>query len=136
MASNDPSSLIHHEVTREVLGVFFDLHTRLGDGVLENVYANGMALLLRRLGLRVHRERAFDIVLEGESIGRYRPDLVVEFKGIVEVKAGQFIDPAHLAQTRNYMRASGISVGLVCNFGVSAEFKRLIRTNGRIGLTS
>ena len=128
----DGEALIHEEITREIIGVMFELHNRIGDGFLERVYANGMDLLLRRRGLSVEREQNYNILLDGDLIGSYRADLVVESKVIVEVKTGRFIDPAHLAQLRNYMRASGIVVGLLCNFGVAAEFRRLVDTRGLI----
>jgi GxxExxY protein len=128
--------LLHREITHEILGAFFELHSLLGNGFLEKVYANGMAVLLQRRGLAVRREQSFDIVFHGVLIGRYRADLIVESKVIVEVKTGRLIDPAHLAQVRNYMRASGIHVGLLCSFGPSAQFKRLICTAGQIQITA
>jgi len=128
--------LLHRDITHEILGAFYELHSLLGDGFLEKVYVNGMAVLLRRRGLSVTREQSFDIVLHDILIGHYRADLIVESKVIVEVKTGRLIDPVHLAQVGNYMRASGIHVGLLCNFGPTAEFKRLVRTDGRFKITA
>ena len=128
--------LLHHEITHEILAAFFELHSLLGDGFLEKVYANGLVVLLERRGLAVAREQSFEIALHGVLIGRYRADLIVESKVIVEVKTGRVIDPVHLAQVRNYMRASGLEVGLLCSFGPTAQFKRLVCTNGRTTVTA
>jgi GxxExxY protein len=128
--------LLHHEITHEILGAFFELHSLLGSGFLEKVYSNGLVVLLQRRGLSVQREQSFNIMLHDVLIGRYRADLIVESKVIVEVKTGTQIDPPNVAQLRNYMRASGIQVGLLCNFGPSAVFKRLIDTDGRIRITA
>ena len=88
-------------------------------------------------GLRVEREVPFDVEFRGESIGIYKADMIVEGKIVVEVKTGRLIDPAHVAQLRNYLRASKLQVGLLLNFGPSAELKRLIATaDGEFKLTA
>ena len=120
------SHLLHHDLTRVIIGGFFSTHSQLGSGFLEAVYGNGLSLLLRRAGLRVEREVLFEIDFHGEVIGRYRADLIVESKVVVEVKCARAIDPMHVAQLRNYLRAANLRVGLVLNFGRAAEFKRVI----------
>jgi GxxExxY protein len=122
----DESQLLYHEITRPVLGAFYSVHSQLGYGFLEAVYKNALTVLLRHAGIRVDREADYDIRFHGESIGVYRADLVVEEKLMVEVKTGRAIDPAHYAQVLNYMRASGLRVGLLLHFGRKAEFRRLV----------
>jgi GxxExxY protein len=118
--------LLYHDLTETIIGACYSAHSQLGSGFLEAVYANAVAVLLRGAGLKVGREVPFDIHFHGHLIGRYRADLIVESKVIVEVKCVQAIGNTHLAQVRNYLRASGLRVGLVFNFRSSAEVKRVI----------
>jgi GxxExxY protein len=122
--------LLHHDLTRVIIGAGYAVHTELGCGFLESVYANAIAVLLRHAGYRVEREAPFEIVFHGENIGRYRADLIVESQIVVEVKCGRAIDPTHKAQVLNYLRATGLGVGLLLNFGRSMECRRLISSAG------
>ena len=104
------------------------MHTDLGVGFSEPVYANALAVALQNAGLRVQREVSFEVVFRGVVVGRYRADLVVESKIIVETKTLHRLDLSGTVQVRNYLRASGLSVGLLLNFGATAEHKRVILT--------
>jgi GxxExxY protein len=119
---------LHGETTRVIIGAFYALHNELGVGLLEAVDANGLAVLLRRAGYRVDREVDFKIEFHGEIIGRYRADLIVNDTVVVEIKCARVLDPIHSAQVLNYLRASGLEVGLALNFGRSAEIKRVVST--------
>ncbi|HEY4218419.1 MAG TPA: GxxExxY protein [Gemmatimonadaceae bacterium] len=118
--------LLHHELTRPIIGAFYSVHSQLGSGFLEAVYANALAVLLRDAGFQVQREVPFDINFHGHIIGRYRADLIVESKVVVEVKCAHGIDGAHLAQVLNYLHASKLRVGLLLNAGRKAEIRRVI----------
>lgn len=124
-------SFPHARITRSIIGALFEVHGELGEGFLERVYANAMAVVLRGAGHRVDREVPFEIHFRGETIGRYIADLVVDSSVVVEVKAASGIDRAHRAQLINYLRASGLHVGLLLNFGGSAQFKRVVATTRR-----
>lgn len=65
--------LVHYRLTQVILGAFYTVHTQLGHGSLEPVYANAIAFLLRRAGLRVEREVPFEIVFHGETMGGIAP---------------------------------------------------------------
>ena len=67
-----------------------------------------------------------------EPAARYVADLVVDRKVIVETKVAKAIDPVHRAQVSNYLRASGLEVGLVMNFGSSVQFKRVVASSHRV----
>ncbi len=92
-----------------------------------------MGAILRGAGIKVAREVGYEILYYGELIGRYRADLVVGERVIVEVKAGKAIDASMRAQLYNYLRVSGLHVGLIINFSTSVDFKRVICTNHRRG---
>ena len=106
----------------------YNVHTELGVGFAEPVYANALAVTLTNAGLRVEREMPFEVLFRGVVVGRYRADLVVDRKIIVETKALHRLDPRATVQLRNYLRASGLSVGLLLNFGSTPEYKRVILT--------
>lgn len=122
------TQLIHREVSRAILGAFYSVHSELGFGFLEAVYVNALVILLTRAGIKVERQASFDILFRGQSVGRYRADLIVASRIIVEVKAGRSLVPQHLAQLFNYLRASRLQVGLLLNFGEKADFRRVVCT--------
>ena len=125
----------HSDLTRTIIGGLYEVHGELGGGFLERVYANALTIVLRSKGLRVEREVAYEIYFRGEMIGRYVADMVVESTVVVECKAAAAIERAHRAQLLNYLRASGLQVGLVLNFGGSAQFKRMVNTTRRLPQT-
>ena len=126
--TRDATKLLHHELTHSVIGGMYAVHTALGVGFVEAVYANALAVVLQSAGLVVEREVPFEVVFRGTIVGRYRADLVVERKIIVETKALHRLDVGGTVQLRNYLRASGLCVGLLLNFGATPEHKRVILT--------
>jgi GxxExxY protein len=105
------------------------VHHVLGSGFLEAIYVNALVVELRLRGVPVERNVAFEVMYRGASVGRYVADLVVDQKVVVEVKVAKVIESVHRAQTLNYLRASGLEVGLVLNFWTSAQFKRIVATS-------
>ena len=127
----DWGHLPHGDLTNQIIGAGFEVHNVLGGGFLEAVYVNALTVELRRRGVRIDRNVAFEVVYRGVSVGRYVADLVVDGKVIVETKAAKAIDPAHRAQVSNYLRAAGLQVGLVINFGSAVQFKRVVSSPQR-----
>jgi len=128
----DWGHLPHGHLTNLIIGAGFAVHNMLGAGFLEAVYTNALTLELRHRGVPVERNVAFAVVYRGCSVGRYVADLVVDKKVIVETKVAKAIDLAHRAQVSNYLRASGLEVGLVINFGSSVQFKRVVASAHRV----
>ena len=122
----DESELLHGEVTRRVIGAFYYVYNRLGHGFLESVYQKALANTLERTGTRVLREAPMTVEFEGVAIGDFRADLVIEDRVIVEVKAVDHLGAVHEAQLQNYLRASGLDIGLLLNFGPKATCRRLV----------
>lgn len=90
------------------------------------MYEKALLITLRKLGLRVERQVPITVFFEGEAVGEYFADLLVEGVIIVEIKAAERLASAHEAQLLNYMKATGIKVGLVLNFGPKADFCRMV----------
>ncbi|MFI5312081.1 MAG: GxxExxY protein [Gemmatimonadales bacterium] len=121
-------ALVHGEVTREIIGAFFEVYNELGYGFAESVYQRALPLALVMRGVRSEREVPLTVRFRGAVVGDYRADLVVEDKVIVESKVADRILPVHEMQLVNYLRTTGIPVGLVLNFGPRPTFRRLLLT--------
>lgn len=106
----------------------FDLHGYLRNGHLEKVYENGMAHLLRKIGLAVEQQKPLQVRDEdGAVLGDYFADLFVENCLILELKACKVLAPEHTAQVLGYLRASGQRDAMLINFGSARlEIKKLI----------
>lgn len=119
----------HVGLTREIIGAFYAVYNSLGYGFLEKVYENALAIELRRRGLTVEQQKPICVYYQGEIVGEYFADLVVNDLVIVELKAGRTITETHEAQLLNYLKATPYEVGLLLNFGPTAEKKRKVYNN-------
>lgn len=97
-----------------------------GFGFLESVYQNALLIELRKSGIQAEKEKPIKVHYDKQIVGDYIADITVEDKVILELKAVKEIHPKHEAQLVNYLRATGIEVGLLINFGQSVEVKRKI----------
>ena len=116
----------HAEITEKIIGAFYRVYNTLGYGFLEKVYQNAMVVELQRQGLKAIPFAAIKIHYEGVEVGNYYADILVEDCVIVELKAAEALAKEHHAQILNYMKATGIEVGLFCNFGPKPEIKRKV----------
>ena len=123
----------HADLTEKIIGVFYKVYNTLGYGFSEKVYENALAIELRKLGLKVEQQARIVVYYEGEVVGEYQADLVVNGAVIVELKAARQLADEHEAQLLNYLKATPIEVGLLLNFGPKAEIKRKVYDNERKG---
>lgn len=121
----------HSEITAKIIGVFYDVYNELGHGFLESSYCGAMALALKQSGLGVAQEIGVPVWFRGVKVGQYFADMLVEDIVLVELKAVRTLEPAHEAQLLHYLRATDIEVGLLFNFGVRPQFRRLLFDNER-----
>jgi GxxExxY protein len=124
-------NLKHHELTEKIIGVFYDVYNELGHGFLESVYEQALTFALNHAGMRVERQIVVSVWFRGQQIGDFRADVLVDGKVLLELKAARTIDQAHEKQLLNYLRATDIEVGLLLNFGVGPQFRRLVYENER-----
>jgi GxxExxY protein len=111
-------------LTRGIIGCAFTVHRTLGPGFLEKVYTNSLAIELRKAGFEVRLQAPIAVLYQDQMVGEYYADLLVADRVIVEVKAGEALNPAHETQLVNYLVATGVDVGLLINFGASVQVKR------------
>ncbi len=123
----------HEDVTEGVIGAYYHVYNTLGYGLLEKVCENALTLELRARGLLVATQHPITVWYEGIPVGEYFADLLVNECVIVELKSAVTLTDAHEAQLVNYLKATGIEVGLLLNFGPKAQVKRKVyskATNG------
>jgi GxxExxY protein len=118
--------LLYSDISEAIIGCCFEIMRELGAGFLENVYKNALFIAIRQKGLNVLAEQPFEVMFRNRKVGKYVADLIVENAIVVELKCCTTLLPEHKAQVINYLKASGISVGLLVNFGQQKlEYKRL-----------
>lgn len=123
--------MLHEELTNQIIQSFYRVYNKLGYGFLEKVYENAMVIELIRAGLKVEQQRNIRVYYDGNEVGDYYADLIVNGLVIVELKAAESLCEEHQTQLINYLKATNIEIGLLLNFGRKAEFKRKIFTNDR-----
>jgi GxxExxY protein len=121
--------MIDEELTRQIIKAFYKVYNTLGYGFIESVYHNAMIVELVGYGLTIDVKKPIAVYYDANIVGKFEADLVVEQRVIVELKAKENLHPAHEAQLTNYLRATDIEIGLLLNFGKSAEFKRKLFEN-------
>ncbi|HMT10187.1 MAG TPA: GxxExxY protein [Ignavibacteria bacterium] len=118
----------YSDITEKIIGEAYKVHNVLGSGFLEKVYENALFKKLRESGLYVVQQYPIKVVFENEIIGEYCSDLFVESKVIVELKAVESLHQLHEVQLVNYLKATGIEVGLLLNFGKVLQVKRRVHS--------
>jgi GxxExxY protein len=126
----------HAEITEKILRAFFDLHTELGYGFSEKVYENSLSILLQERGLKVEQQVPIHVYFHGKVVGEYIVDMLVNDVVVLELKAVSKLNEDHAAQLLNYLKATDYEVGLLMNFGQTAEFRRKVYDNERKGSRS
>jgi GxxExxY protein len=117
----------YQELTGKIISCAFEVQNNLGCGFLEKVYQKALIHELKTKALKVEIEKPIKIVYKGQNIATYIADLIVEDKVIVELKTVDFLTKVHVAQTLNYLKASGYEVGLILNFArPKLEYKRVV----------
>jgi GxxExxY protein len=116
-----------NRLSERIIGCAFTVANTLGSGFLEKVYENALAHELRKAGLVVAQQRGIIVRYDGVIVGEYAVDLLVEDAVLVELKAIKALDDIHHAQCLNYLRATGLHLCLLINFGKPRlEIKRIV----------
>jgi len=115
------------DVTEKIIGCAMKVSNTLGVGYLEKVYENALVVELARAGLVVEQQKPLKVTYEGVIVGDFAADIIVNGSVLLELKAAKIIDPTHQAQLLNYLRATGIKLGLILNFGTTRlGIKRMV----------
>ncbi len=107
---------LYKDLTYQIIGVAMEVHRKLGPGFLESVYEKAFAHELTLKKISFKRQQILTVHYKGVSVGEFRADFVIDGKVIVELKAVKKLLPEHEAQLINYLKATGLRVGLLFNF--------------------
>jgi len=119
----------HKDLTSKIIECAYNVHNTLGFGFLESVYQNAILIELEKNGLQATKEVPVKVFYDEKIVGDYVADVIVEDKVIIELKSVKELHPAHEAQLTNYLKATGIEVGLLINFGSErVDVKRKVFT--------
>jgi len=122
----DSDSLIDRNITGRIIGAFFECYNHLGYGQFESVYRKALLHEMRLRELSASEETSFDVHYKGVLVGLFRLDLLVENRIVVEVKSTPTLSAADRRQLSNYLRVTGLEVGLLLHFGPEPRFERCI----------
>ena len=114
----------HKELTEKLIQVFYKVYNTLGYGFLEKVYENAYLVELKKARIIGIAQSPIRVFYEGEVVGEYFADILVDNRIILEIKAVKNLVPEHEAQLLNYLKATDIEVGLLLNFGLQPDFRR------------
>ena len=115
------------QITEKIIGCVHQVSNILGTGFLEKVYENALAMELAQAGLPVAQQRRIEVRYKEVLVGDFVADILVEECVIVEIKAVKALDDVHTAQCLNYLKATGLQVCLLVNFGApKATVKRVV----------
>jgi len=119
----------HEELTQKIIGCAYRVHNKMGFGYLESVYEKCLLIELERAGLKAKSQVPIQVFYEGENVGDFIADIIVEDSVILELKSVRRIANAHEVQLVNYLTATEKEVGLILNFAeAKVEVKRKLRT--------
>ncbi|HYL14055.1 MAG TPA: GxxExxY protein [Terriglobales bacterium] len=127
----DQVNLKHRDLTEKIISVFYSVYNDLGYGFLESVYEECMAIALRDAGLTVDRQVQLPVWFRGHKVGDFRADILVQHSVLIELKSARVLELCHEAQLLHYLKSTEIEVGLLLNFGIRPQFRRLLFDNDR-----
>ena len=123
------NSFVASGLTGEIIGAAMEVHSQLGPAFLESVYEEALAVEFEIKGIKFERQKELPVFYKGKRIKQFTCDFLVGGKVIVELKAIKQIGEIEKLQVINYLKASGVEIGLLFNFGSkSLEWNRLINT--------
>jgi GxxExxY protein len=119
--------LLYKELTYQIIGAAMEVHQVLGSGFLESVYQAALEVELSLRKIPFQRQVEMQVIYKDQNVGHFRLDLLVDQKVLVEWKAQESLGEAEEGQILNYLRGTGVRVGLLLNFGASSlQHKRFI----------
>ena len=116
----------HKDITSKIIECAYRVGNTLGFGFLENVYQNALMIELQKNGLTAQKELPLKVYYDDQIVGDYVADIIVEGKIVLELKSVKELHPAHEAQLINYLKATGIEIGLLINFAEKVVVKRRV----------
>lgn len=121
--------MIEKKLVYRIVGSAMAVHNELGHGLREKTYENGLCVDFRDEGINFDKQKRYPVFYRESQIDEFIPDLIAEAKVIVEAKVVESITDVHVGQVLNYLRITGLQVGLILNFKhPQLEWKRVVLT--------
>lgn len=121
------SMLQHRELTATILEAAFEVSNDLGMGFLEGIYEKALCISLQQRGVAIEQQKPIEVNYKGVNIGKFFADFVIENRVVLELKASKDLIPEHEAQLLSYLKATGLPVGMLLNFGQpKLQYRRYI----------
>jgi len=128
MNTNEDNIIIYKDLSYKLIGLAMRVHSGLGHGFLEKVYERALMILLRGENIESAQQAPITVTFEGEAVGDYYADILVENKIILEIKSAEKIIDAHRAQALHYLKATGLRLAIILNFGKEKlEYERMVK---------
>lgn len=119
--------IIYKELSYKIIGIAMEIHRELGYGYLEKVYENSLLVLLKENNINAEQQKELSVNFRGHEVGKYIADIVIENKIILELKVATAIKDVHKAQVANYLKTTGLKLGIIINFGKDRlEYERVV----------
>ena len=131
MEGQSAESFLHSELTDKIIAAFYKVYSKLGYGFLEKVYENAMAEEMKANGIAFKQQAPIKVHYGNAVVGEYFADFLVEERVIIELKCAESVAIEHEHQLINYVKATGLEVGLLLNFGAKPQIRRKIFTKNR-----
>lgn len=118
---------LYKDTSYKIIGLAMEVHRKLGGGFLEKVYENSLMILLKRENIKAEQQVPIKVYFEEQVVGDFIADILVEDAIILELKAIDQLAGTHRSQTINYLKATGLRVAYLINFGKkSLEYERFL----------
>jgi GxxExxY protein len=111
--------VIHPELSYQIMKIAFEVHNQLGPGFSEEFYERAIVIELENQNIPYERQKVIQVFYKGKVLGTYRLDLVIDGKIILELKAVSALNDTFKQQTLSYLKATGLKLGLLINFGAA-----------------
>lgn len=121
------NNILYQDLSYQIIGLAMEVHRKLGYGFLEKVYENSLMILLKREGIRSEQQYPIKVYFEGEVVGNYVADILIEDKIVIGLKCVEKISNIHKAQALNYLKATRMRLAIILNFAKDKlQYERLV----------
>ena len=120
------NGVLFRDLSYRVMAAVFEVHNELGPGFVEGVYEEALAYELELCGIPFERQKTVHVSYKERIVGSHRLDLVIDDKIVLELKAVSELNDIFKRQTLSYLKATGLKLGILINFGTPrVEYTRI-----------
>lgn len=125
--TNEVSKIVEKDLSYKIVGILYEVHTKLGGRYQEKIYQAAVEKLLQRDKISYKKGLPVDLIFEGSKIGKYFLDFLIENRIILELKAVYRFHPEHFKQVQSYLKTNNLKLGILANFkGPKLIYSRIL----------